>query len=168
MKCSLGMSNFLEEISNLSHSIVFLYALITEEVFLISPWYLCNSAFTWVYLSFSPLLFTSLLFTALCKAPSDSHFACLHFFFLGWSWFLSPVQCHVEDQKTTWLPASDIIVFPKWFNLRKSKRCKGIFPVRMLSIRGRDFWYGWLIRPPQQMSCTLLICELQLIVWVFG
>ena len=36
MKCSLGISNFLEEISSLSHSIVFLYffALITEEGFL--------------------------------------------------------------------------------------------------------------------------------------
>ena len=41
MKCSLGISNFLEEISSLSHSIVFLYfsALITEEGFLISPCY---------------------------------------------------------------------------------------------------------------------------------
>jgi len=38
MKCSLGISNFLEEISSLSHSIVSLYffALITEEEFLIS------------------------------------------------------------------------------------------------------------------------------------
>ena len=38
MKCSLGISNFLEEISSLSQSIVFLYffALITEEGFLIS------------------------------------------------------------------------------------------------------------------------------------
>ena len=43
---------------------------------------LWNSAFKWVYLSFSPLLFTSLLFTAICKASSDSHFAFLHFFFL--------------------------------------------------------------------------------------
>ena len=36
---SLGISNFLEEISSLSHSIFFLYffALITEEGFLISP-----------------------------------------------------------------------------------------------------------------------------------
>ena len=36
MKCSRGVSNFLEELSNLSHSIVFLYffALITEEIFL--------------------------------------------------------------------------------------------------------------------------------------
>ena len=42
MKCSLGSSNFLEEISSLSHSIVFLYffALITEEGFLISFCYL--------------------------------------------------------------------------------------------------------------------------------
>ena len=38
MKCSLGISNFLEEIPSLSHSVVFLYffTLIAEEVFLIS------------------------------------------------------------------------------------------------------------------------------------
>ena len=41
MKCSLGISTFLEEISSLSHSIVSIYflALITEEGFLISPCY---------------------------------------------------------------------------------------------------------------------------------
>ena len=41
MKCSLGICDFLEEISSLSHSIVFLYffALITEDGFLISPCY---------------------------------------------------------------------------------------------------------------------------------
>ena len=41
MKCSLGISNFLEEISSLSHSVVFFYffALIAEEGFLISPCY---------------------------------------------------------------------------------------------------------------------------------
>ena len=41
MKFSLDVSNFLEEISSLSHSTVFLYffALITEEAFLISPCY---------------------------------------------------------------------------------------------------------------------------------
>ena len=40
MKCSLGISNFLEEISSLSHSIVFFcfFALITWESFLISSW----------------------------------------------------------------------------------------------------------------------------------
>ena len=44
---------------------------------------LWNSAFRWVYLSFSPLPFTYLLFSAICKASSDNHFAFLHFFFLG-------------------------------------------------------------------------------------
>jgi len=44
---------------------------------------LWNSAFKWVYLSFSPLPFTSLLFSAICKASSDKHFAYLHLFFLG-------------------------------------------------------------------------------------
>ena len=41
VEISLGISNFLEEISNLSYSIVLLYffALITEEGFLISPCY---------------------------------------------------------------------------------------------------------------------------------
>ena len=41
MKCSLGISDFLEEISSFSHSVVFLYffALISEEGFLISPYY---------------------------------------------------------------------------------------------------------------------------------
>ena len=41
MKCSLAISNFLEEISSLSHSVVFLYffASITEEGFLISCCY---------------------------------------------------------------------------------------------------------------------------------
>ena len=41
MKCSLGISNFLEKISSLSHSVVFFYffALIAEEGFLISSCY---------------------------------------------------------------------------------------------------------------------------------
>ena len=77
MKCSLGISSFLEETSSLSHSIVYLYvfALIAEEGFLVIlaiPW---NSAFKWVYLPFSPLLFASLLLQALCKASSENHFA---------------------------------------------------------------------------------------------
>ena len=44
---------------------------------------LWNSAFKWEYLSFSPLLFTCLHFTAVCKASSDNHFAFLHFFSMG-------------------------------------------------------------------------------------
>jgi len=44
---------------------------------------LCTAGFRWVYLSFSPLHFTSLLISAICKASSDNHFACLHYFSLG-------------------------------------------------------------------------------------
>ena len=52
---------------------------------------LWNSAFRCLYLSFSPLLFTSLLYRAICKAPSDTHFAFLHFFSMGM--VLIPVSC---------------------------------------------------------------------------
>ena len=52
---------------------------------------LWNSEFKWVYLSFSPLFFTSLLFTAFCKACSDIQFAFLHFFSMGM--VLIPVCC---------------------------------------------------------------------------
>ena len=149
MKCSLGISNFLEEISSLpilfslslsfvaqlcltlvtpwtvarqatlsvgssgqeywsglpfpllhgwqilywlsyegspSHSIVFLcfFSLITEEGFLISP---CYSLELRLQMGISSLFsfafsFFSFLFSAICKASSDSHFAFLHFFFL--------------------------------------------------------------------------------------
>ena len=96
MKCSLCSSDLLEEICSLSHSIVFLYffALITEEDFLTLVAILWNSAFKWVYLSFFSLLFPCLLFTAICKASSDSQFGFLCFFFLGM--VLIPVSCTVS------------------------------------------------------------------------
>jgi len=96
MKCSHGIFNFLEEISSLSHSVVFLYffALIDEEGFLISPCFLWNSVFRCLSLSFSPLLFASLLFTDNCKASPDNHFAFLHFFSMGM--VLIPVSCTIS------------------------------------------------------------------------
>ena len=48
-----------------------------RKVFLSLLAILWNSAFKWVYLSFSPLPFTSLLFSTVCKASSDNHFASL-------------------------------------------------------------------------------------------
>ena len=58
MKCSLDISNFLEEISSLSHSVVFLYffAVIAEEGFLISSCYsleLCIQMFISFLFSFA-------------------------------------------------------------------------------------------------------------------
>ena len=96
MKCSLGISNFLEEISSLSHSIVFLYffALITKKDFLISPCYsleLCIQMGISFLFSFA-FHFSS--FSAICKASSDNHFAFLYFFSWEWSSSLPPVQCH--------------------------------------------------------------------------
>ena len=54
-----------------------------------------NSAFRCLYLSFSPLLFTSLLFTAIRKGSPDSHFAFLHFFSMGM--VLIPVSCTMSQ-----------------------------------------------------------------------
>ena len=53
---------------------------------------LWNSAFSWTYLSFSTLLFASLLSSTIFKTYSDNHFAFLHFFSLRWFWSLPPVQ----------------------------------------------------------------------------
>ena len=84
MKCSLSISNFHEEISSHSHSIVSLYffALIIEEVFLISSCYSLELCIQ-MLISFSRLPLASLLFSAICKPSSDNHFAFVHFFFLG-------------------------------------------------------------------------------------
>ena len=55
---------------------------------------LWNSAFRCLYLFFSPLLFTFLLFSDICNASPDSHLLFCISFPWRWSWFLSPVQCH--------------------------------------------------------------------------
>ena len=97
MKCSLGISNFLEEISSLSHCIVFLYffALITEEGFLISP---CCSSELCFQMGIFPFLlcFLHLFFSQLFVRPPQTAILlfCISFPW-GWSWSLSPVQCRV-------------------------------------------------------------------------
>ena len=95
MKCSLGISNFLEEISK-------------SVPFCCFPLFLCIDC--WGRLSCLSLLFfgtlhsngyifpfllcLSLLCTAICKASSDNHFAFFHCFLWGCSCSLPPVQCH--------------------------------------------------------------------------
>ena len=94
MKCSLGISDFLEEISSLSYSIVFLYffALITEEGFLISP---CYSLELCVQMGISFPFSLSFCFSQLFLRPPKTTILpfCISFSW-GWSWSLSPVQCH--------------------------------------------------------------------------
>ena len=85
MKCSFSISNFLEEISSLSHSIVFLYffALISEEGFLISLCYSLELCIQMVISFLFSFAFSFSPFSAICKVYSDNHLAFLHFFFLG-------------------------------------------------------------------------------------
>ena len=69
MKCSLGISNFLEQISSFSHSIVFLsfFALIAEEGFLISPCYFFGTLHSNGYISPFLLCFSLLFFPQLFR-----------------------------------------------------------------------------------------------------
>ena len=87
---------------------------------------LWNSAFRWVYLSFSPLPFTSLLFSAIFKASSDNHFAFLHFFFLEMvlitaSYTLSqtsiPSSSGTLSNLISWICLSLPLYNHKWFDL---------------------------------------------------
>ena len=91
MKCSLGISNFLEEISSLSHSIVFLFLHWSlRKAFLSLLVILWNSVFQWVYLSFSPLpFFLSQLFVRL---PQSTILPLCISFSWGGSWSLPPAS----------------------------------------------------------------------------
>ena len=97
MKYSFGISNFLEEISSLSHSVVFLYflALIAEEGFLISPCYsleLCiQMGISFPFLLCLSRLFFSQLFV---RPPRTAILLFSISFSWGWSCSPSPVQCH--------------------------------------------------------------------------
>ena len=95
MKCSLGISNFFEEISSLSHFIVFLYffALITEEDFLISP---CFSLELCIQMHISFPFFFAFCFSSqlFVRPPQTIILPFSISFSWGWSWPLPPVQCH--------------------------------------------------------------------------
>ena len=75
MKYSLGISDFLEEISSLSYSIVSSILCIDHggRLSYLSFLFFGTLHSIW-YISFSPLPFTSLLFTTIWKASTDSYF----------------------------------------------------------------------------------------------
>ena len=96
MKYSLGICNFLDEVSGLSHSIVFLYffALITEEDFLICP---CYSLELCIQMGISFLFSFAFRFSSFQLFGRPPQTAVLLFcisFSWGCSWSLSPIQCH--------------------------------------------------------------------------
>ena len=92
------------------------------------------SAFKWVYLSFSPLSLASLLFLDIYKASSDSHFAFLHFLFLGM--VLIPASCTMSQTSVhssssilsvDWIPWSylSLPLYLIWF--RSFQNCLVVF-----------------------------------------
>ena len=130
MKYSLGISNFLEEIPSLSHSIVFFYffALITEEGFLVSPCYsleLCIQLdMSFPFLSCLSLLLYPQLFV---KPPQTTTLPPCISFSLGWFWPLPPIQCYEPLSiilQALWLP--DLIpwicLLPPVYNPKESGR----------------------------------------------
>ena len=87
---------------------------------------LWNSALRWVYLSFSPLLFVFLLFTAICKASPDSHFAFFYFFilrmvFIPFSCIMS--QTSIHSSSGTLSIRSSPLNWYKFTNLFKNAEC---------------------------------------------
>ena len=97
MKCFLGISNFLEEISSLSYSVVFLcfFALFTEEGFfylsLLFFGTLHSNGYIFPFLLCLLLFFFSQLFVRPPQATISLF--CISFSW-GWFWSLPPVQCH--------------------------------------------------------------------------
>ena len=116
--------------SNLSFSSISLHWSL-RKAFLSLLTILWNSAFKWVYLSFSPLPFSSLLFIAVCKAFSDNHLAVLHFFFLGM--VLITASCHEPPSIVLQaLCLSDLI--PLIY-----------LPLPLYKHKGFDFGHTWMV-----------------------
>ena len=96
MKCSLGISTFLKR------SLVFptlLFASISlhwspRKAFLCFLATLWNSAFRWMFLSFSPLSLARLLFQPFARPPQTTFCLFCISFSWGWSRSLSLVQSH--------------------------------------------------------------------------
>ena len=88
---------------------------------------LWNSAFRWIYLSFSPLPLASLLFPAICKASSDNHFPFLHSILGGMvlitascTMFLTStdkLQALCLSDLMPWIYLSLALYNHKWFDL---------------------------------------------------
>ena len=102
VKCFLGISNFLDENSSLSHSIISLYffdySLKGSFFYLFIFWSLLailwNSAFKCVYLSFSPLPFLFFFSQLFVRPPLTTILTCCISFSWRWFWSLPPVQYH--------------------------------------------------------------------------
>ena len=125
MKCSLGISNFLEEISSLSHSIVFLYFFALIRVQMGIPFLF-------------PFAFHITSFHSYCKASSDNHFAFLHFFFLGM--VLVPASCTIS-QTSIHSSSGTLSIRSNPLNLQHLKRSGAVLQSeKVLELGGCDGW----------------------------
>ena len=132
MKCSLGISDFLEEISSHSHTIVFLYffALITEKGFLISP---CYSLELCIQMGISFLF--SFAF----------HFSSFHRYLEG----LLSDQCKEIEENNRMGKTRDLFKIIRY--------TKGTFHAKMSSIKDRN---GMDLTEAEDLFCTFLLCIL--------
>ena len=96
MKCSLGISNFLEEISSLSHSVVSLFLCIVHLRRLSYLSLLFSGTLHSVRSIFPFLPCLSLLFFSQIsvKPPQTATLPSSISFSLEWFWLLHPVQCY--------------------------------------------------------------------------
>ena len=149
-----GISNFLEEISSLSHSIVFLYffTLITEECFLLSPCYSLELCIQMVISFLFSFAFRFSSFSAICKASSDNHFAFLHFFSWESSWSLSPVQCH--ELPSIVLQALYLSSLIPWI----------YFSLPLYNCKGFDLGHTILETYPYRLKCENIEIETSIII----
>ena len=97
MKCSFGISDFLEEIPSLSYCVVFPLFLCIDRWRRLSYLFLLffGTLHSGVYIFPFLLCFSLPFFSQLVVRPSQTAILlfCISFSW-GWSWFLSPVQCH--------------------------------------------------------------------------
>ena len=100
MKCSLSISNFLQEISRLSHllfSSISLHWSLRKAFLSLLLFFgtLHSDGNIFPFLLCFPLLFFSQLFV---RPPQTAILLFCISFPWGWSWSLSPVQCHEPPQ----------------------------------------------------------------------
>ena len=106
--------------------------------------------FSWVYLSLSPLLFTSLLSSAIWEPPQTTTLLSWISFSLGWFWSLTPIQCYeslsIDVQA---LCLSDLI---PWIYLT----------LPLCNLKGFDLGHTWIV---QWFPYFLQICNKELRIW---
>ena len=120
---------------------------------------LWNSAFKWEYLSFSPLLYTSLCFTAICKASSGNHFAFLNFFSMGM--VLIPVSCtmsrtSVHSSSGSPLTHKYLLIATQYYAIKSNHIFSPILisflSVKFLFHKLKDFCYPLEVLDPKPSS----------------